>query len=169
LQAWVSAIPQAGKDALLMRVLRGETQVQAELLRRFRAETMPAAAPSPPRRTVRQLLEAAQAHAAERKRQEAEAHRQEQKRRLEAAARAREAHLAALTGQEHSLWLQVEQAIATKQQKEYDRAVTILRDLRDLSRRTGSEVQFEGQVSVLRERHHGKPSLVKRLDNAKLG
>lgn len=77
LQAWVSAIPQSGKDALLMRVLQGETQVQAELLRRFRAETTPAAAPSPPGRTARQLLVAAQDRTVERKRQEDEARRRE--------------------------------------------------------------------------------------------
>ncbi|MFN8636570.1 MAG: hypothetical protein U0893_22200 [Chloroflexota bacterium] len=169
MQAWVSAIPSSGKDALLLRALQGDTRVQAELLRRFRAETAPAAAPSSPRRTVRQLLQAAQARTAERKAQEAEAHRQEQKRRLEQAARAREHHLASLAGQEHSLWLQVEQLIASKQQKEYDRAVTILRDLRDLAQRAGTDSRFQEQVSALRERHHAKPSLMKRLDLAKLG
>lgn len=73
-----------------------------------------------------------------------------------------------MTGQEPRLWLQVERHINTKQQKEYDQAIDVLRDLRDLARRAGTEAMFDGQVSDLRERHHGKPSLVKRLDNAKL-
>jgi hypothetical protein len=57
--AWVTHLPDAEKDRLLARVIRGETtRVRMELLRRFRSDNIPST-PVPPRRTVAELLDAA--------------------------------------------------------------------------------------------------------------
>ena len=56
----------------------------------------------------------------------------------------------------------------TKKPKEYDRAVEILRDLRDLAEHDGATESFSGRLAVLREDHRGKPSFIQRLDKARL-
>jgi hypothetical protein len=59
LAAWASHLPAAEKDRLLARVLLGEgARVRTELLGRYRGDTSPAM-PSPARRTVADLLDAA--------------------------------------------------------------------------------------------------------------
>src|SRR5262249_2822106 len=86
--------------------------------------------------------------------------------RQQAAARAR--HLDALAGREEKLWRQVETAIQSKQPKQYDHAIELLKDLRDLAGRTGSGEDVSQRSRDLRERHHSKPSLIQRLDRAGL-
>ncbi|MEV7095920.1 hypothetical protein AB0M80_24035 [Amycolatopsis sp. NPDC051045] len=59
LAAWVSHLPAAEKGRLLVRVLLGEgARVRMELLGRYRGDTSPVS-PSPARRTVADLLDAA--------------------------------------------------------------------------------------------------------------
>src|SRR5262249_18503818 len=104
----------------------------------------------------------------ERERQEAERAAQEQARRAQEQAAARARHLDALAGREEELWQQVETAINTRLPKEYDHAVELLRDLRDLARRTGSGEAFAGRVRQPRERHRNKRTLLQRLNRAGL-
>ena len=70
---------------------------------------------------------------------------------------------------EPATWREVEELIATKRPKDYDRAVTLLVDLRDLAGRTGRTAEAEAQILELRQRHSNKPSLLKRFDDKKLG
>lgn len=57
LAAWVTALPSAEKDHLLLRVIEDQaTTVRMELLRRFRNRTTPTATATP-RRTVGELLD----------------------------------------------------------------------------------------------------------------
>jgi hypothetical protein len=58
--------------------------------------------------------------------------------------------------------------IDTKQQPEYDNAVKLLKDLRDVSDRASARASFEARVRQLRERHTAKSSLMKRLGQAGL-
>ncbi len=59
--------------------------------------------------------------------------------------------------------------IATKRPADYDAAVLLLTDLRDLYIQTNRTPAFEARLSGLREQHARKPSLVQRLDRAGLG
>ncbi|MDB5311693.1 MAG: hypothetical protein JWO38_5895 [Gemmataceae bacterium] len=173
---WVAQLPGPEKDAILVRVIQGETGVVAgELLRRFRkdqaAKLAPAGrgrSPGPGRRTVGALLAARNRLAEEnaRKAGEKKAKEQANREREQAAARAR--HLDTLVGREKELWEQVEAAATSKKPKEYDRAVTLLKDLHDLARRTGTAEAFATRSRQLCERHAGKRTLIKRFDKAGL-
>ncbi len=59
--------------------------------------------------------------------------------------------------------------IATKRPADYDEAVRLLTDLRDLHAQGGRTATFEARLGGLREQHARKPSLVQRLDRAGLG
>jgi hypothetical protein len=168
--AWIGELSSHEKDAILLSVLQGKPGLQAELQRRVRAATAPArqSASTSGRRTLGDLIRARDERAAERKRREAEAAEQARHRRSEETRRAREAHLQSLMGQEDALWRQVEICIGTKKPKEYDRAVEILKDLRDLATREEKSTAFDDRLNAVTDRHSSKPSLMRRLDRARL-
>ena len=58
--------------------------------------------------------------------------------------------------------------IATKRPKDYDLAVSLLVDLRDLADRSGRTEEAAKRIRELRQRHANKPSLLKRFEE-KLG
>jgi hypothetical protein len=169
LERWISELPDSEKDQLLVRAVKGEaTQLRAELLARFREARAPAVAPPAGRRTVAELLEAAEHRAEARRREEAARKAAEQARQEREQALARARHLDALEGREEELWHQAQALIETKRPKEYDQAVELLKDLRDLSaRRSGGDL-FATRISRLRERYAKRPSLIERLDRAGL-
>src|SRR5262249_12879186 len=143
LAAWVGALPEPEKNALLVRLVGDDAPAaRAELLgnfrqawKRSRADRGPGAAA--PGRTVGQLLAARDAIAEERERREAEQRARERERQAREKARARAEHLDALARREEATWRQVETLIATKRPKDYDEAVELLTDLRDVAERAG--------------------------------
>ena len=66
------------------------------------------------------------------------------------------------------MWQQVEAAIERRLPKEYDRAVELLADLRDLAERNGTVEVVKERLRDLRERHSSKRTLIQRLDRAGL-
>ena len=58
--------------------------------------------------------------------------------------------------------------IKTKRQPDYDEAVKLLVDLRDLSKKINKESMFKDKMRSIYEKHSRKPSLVRRLKNAGL-
>jgi hypothetical protein len=176
LAAWVKALPEVEKDNYLVRLMQGETPYLAgELLKRYRGEqarVTSSSAQGPPsaeaRRTVGSLLEARDRQAEENRRREAARAAEEQARRAREQAEARARHLDSLAGRQPQLWRQVEAAIGTKQPKEYDRALSLLQDLQDLAKRAGDPEAFAARMRQLRQRHHSKWSLIRRLDQADL-
>jgi hypothetical protein len=172
LETWVRGLPVADKDVLLLRLLEGDAPtLRAELLKRLRQETTRREAPGAAqgsRRTVGQLLALADAQAQERERREAEERAAEQARHAQEQAIARRKHLDGLVGTESKLWREVEACIRTRQPKQYDDAVRLLRDLRDLGVREGTLEGFHSRLRDLRARHSRKPALLQRLDRAAL-
>ncbi len=170
---WVAGLTVDEKDALLLRLVAdGDPHLRAELRQRFRRETTTArgeeSADEAPRRTVGELLAAAERRTARRQRAEAEraARERERQQREQAAARAR--YLDGLAGREADLWGQVDALIATKRPAEYDRAVGLLTDLRDLYARADRTREFEARRDRLRDEHARKPSLLQRFNQAGL-
>src|SRR5262249_52865983 len=155
-------------DAVLLRLLRDDDpHLRAELLRRFRDH--PAAGNGAPgRRTAGQLLAAARARQEERQREAAQRQAAEQARRERAAAAAREAHLTDLAGRQPEAWEQVSTLIGNTRPKDYDAAVVLLRDLRDVSARAGTSADFTRRIHELHQQHQRKPSLVDRMHQAGL-
>ena len=169
-ERWVSGLPEAEKAELLVRLIRGdEPHLRAELVRRFRDSR--AASPSETaagRRTVGELLEAAEQRSEEQRRREAERAARERARQEREAAEARERHLTSLARREAEAWGEVEALIATKQPGKYDAAVVLLGDLCELAVRAGRREEVEARLARLRERHAKKSSLIGRLRAARL-
>lgn len=165
--AWIAPLPAKEKDDLLVRLMAGEeASVGAELRSRFNrslAQSRPAG--EGPRRTVGQLLAAAEAFTEQRQREQAQKAAAEKARQEHLAATARQKHLDGLAGREPELWTQVEELVVTKLPKSYDLAVQHLVDLRDLAACKGEEVDFSQRVAVLREAHLRKPSFIGRLED----
>lgn len=172
IEQWILSLPESEKNGLLLRLMEeGDPYLRAELLQRFRHATTPAAdrRRGHVARTVGQLLAAAEQREETRRRAEAERAAQEraQREREQAAARAR--YLARLADREAEAWQQVDTLIAAKRPADYDQAIQLLIDLRDLSRQAKQTDMFEARVRQLREQHARKPSLIQRFDHAGLG
>jgi hypothetical protein len=58
--------------------------------------------------------------------------------------------------------------IAKRTPKGYDRAVELLSDLKDAAVIAGRSEEFDRQLQDLSESHSGKPSLIRRLEQAGL-
>ena len=84
------------------------------------------------------------------------------------AAAARNRRLDTLAGEGERSWRQVAELIDTKKVSQYDVAVTLLSDLRDLAARDGDPVTFATRLRELRTRYAGRPGLLQRLDRAGL-
>jgi hypothetical protein len=171
---WIETLPAAEKDAYLVRFLaeEGDVVLRAELSKRFREATAPPGqgrARATERRTVAQLLAARDALANEKSRKAAEKAARERARREREQAEARAKYLDELARREPATWREVEQLIVTKRPKDYDRAVALLVDLRDLAERSGRTEEAAKRIGELRERHMNKPSLLKRFEEKKLG
>ena len=150
----------------------GDLLLRAALSKRFREATVPRGArpaPAAERQTVAQLLAARDALAEEKTRKAAERAARERARREREQAEARAKYLDDLARREPATWREVDDLITTKRPKDYDRAVTLLVDLRDLAGRSGRTAEAEARILGLRERHSNKPSLLKRFDDKKLG
>lgn len=168
LRAFVAELDTKEKDDLLVDLLvHGDAGRLSALLRRFRNQHQATALPMSPARTVGELLEAAERHAVERRRVQAERKARERAEQERQAAVARQKHLERLVGQEARLWAEVEALVATKLPKNYDRAMELLVDLRDLSGRGGA-TDFRARVIALRQVHVRKPAFIARLDRLRI-
>jgi pyruvate/2-oxoglutarate dehydrogenase complex dihydrolipoamide acyltransferase (E2) component len=174
--SWIRRLPESEKEALLLRAAEGQApHLRGELLQRFRQDgaaasgsEVPAASP-PERRTAGALLAAAERRDEAQRRQEAERQAAEQARREREQAAARAAYLENLRGREPEIWRRVEALIETKRPKDYDQAVVLLVDLRDLAAHSRRESEFQTRIHGLRERHAMKVSLLDRLNRAGVG
>ena len=158
-RAWIAAIPNAEKDDLLLRLIRGEAQLGAELVRRLRADLVPKSEASAggARRTAGELAQAGKERAAE----------------LERRAKARKAkersdYLDTLVNKQRALWRQADQLVEQKKAREYEEAVALLTDLHELAVRDGESAAFDRRIEEFQERHAGKPALIGRLRKARL-
>jgi len=77
-------------------------------------------------------------------------------------------YLDEIAGGEAGLWNEVENLISTKQPRNYDSAVKLLVDLRDLAARKGKADDFRARLDVIRVAQARKPSFIERLRKAGL-
>jgi hypothetical protein len=172
-RAWVAGLAAGEKDDLLTRLMVEEDlTLVTELLHRFlkhrdAAAGRPGAAAA--RRTVGELLRAAETLAEERRQAEARQRAEAKERRDREAALARAKHLDQLAGQEPKLRARIDSLIAQTQPKSYDEAVRLLLDLRDLAQRDGKEDEFRRRLEAIHLAHTRKPSFLQRLRKAGLG
>ena len=167
---WLGKLTDAEKSAALATLLKSpKAPVRAQLLQRFR-ESRPASRGEAREgeRSVAELLAGAEKRAEEQRcRQSEKAARARERREREESA-AREAHLTALAKREPELWRKVETLIATKKPSDYDQAVALLKDLRDLGQRGSRSAEVEARLKSLQDLHAKKPSLLARMQKAGL-
>jgi hypothetical protein len=173
LESWVRGLPEDEKHTLLMRVLDEDVQLGTELRIKFAQQTgaisLPDSAPEPEnRRTVGELLSAAEELAEDKRRQAAEKAAAKKKCIEKERAAAREKYLEDLAPKAEKVWLKVEDLISTKQPARYDEAVELLVDLRDLAARRGKVEGFQSRHRELCEKHAKKPSLLRKIEKAGL-
>jgi hypothetical protein len=171
LAGWIAGLPEKEKDALLLQVALGENpRSGVDLLRRFRVECAKAApAPAPQTlRTAGQLRAAAEERAMAKRRRDEERRKLERGRKAQRKAAERAQYLDALEKREEESWGQLENLVATKRPNDYDRAVVLLTDLRDVAERKGCSAAFQQRVRGLAERHATKSSFLRRLREAGL-
>jgi hypothetical protein len=170
LSSWIATLPEQEKNGLLFRIASGkDPHIGIDLIRRFQKECPDAAVTvSPGSRTAGELLAEADRLAEERTRRDEERKRMEQEREAQHRAAERAQYLDALEAREAQSWDEVNTLVATKRQKEYLSAVTLLTDLRDLANRKGSPAIFQERLRSLCTLHASKPSFMRRLKDAGL-
>ena len=172
LATWIQSLPEKEKNNLLVAAVSepGE-RWKIGLLRRFEQQSALRTLSVPDairRRTAGDLLTLAHARAEERERL------LEAKRAAEAARRKAEdeanraRYLDQLEKCEEATWNQIAAHIQKRQPNEYDKAITLLIDLRDLAVRQGRVIAFQSALGELRQEHALKESLLRRLTKAKL-
>ncbi|SCL17569.1 hypothetical protein [Micromonospora inyonensis] len=168
LRTWVVGLPARDKDAILADLITGgDSHLRSRLLRRYR-DAHPTDASTPTAaRTAGELLATAADLRAERERLDAERRERDRVRRERSAAAARQRHLDTLASDQPAAWQRVDELIATKRPREYDTAVQLLVDLRDLAERD-RDSGFQQRLAKLRAAHARKPSLLERLNLAAL-
>jgi hypothetical protein len=164
---WITSLPAEQKDALLARVATGEgAQVRALLLRRFR--TASGSPPTAPARTAAELWQAAGNRKAARAKAAERSQRQAEARTAAAQAASYAKHLDQLATHTEAAWEKAAEWIETKRPRDYDLAVSLLRDLQALADRQEDPAAFRKRFLDLRAEHQRKPSLLDRFDQAAL-
>ena len=198
MRAWLSALSPAQKDTWLERLATTSSgaadgadipmTIAAEARRDFLTtlrktkheppagvppadanSAAPSSAPAAaPRRTTQALLRRMKEIETARKQREAEAAARAAAELARQAAAAREKHLDRQAAREHELWPAVREHISTRLPAEYDQAVALLLDLRDLARRRGRDAQvaFITQLCEFKDAWKSRPGLLRRIDAA---
>lgn len=169
---WIQRLPEKEKDDLLVgAALQSGERWKIKLLRRFeqhRMQQTPDTRAAIKRCTVGDLRAAARVRAEERTRR-LEAKRAAEAAREKAKAEAERArYLDQLAKCEGETWARVTAHMQKRQPREYDKAVGLLIDLRDLAVRKQRVAAFQSALDELRQAHAAKESFLRRLAKAAL-
>lgn len=171
LGVWISNIPNREKDDILLRLIQGhDPHLGAALLQRYRSRMgeIQDGKTDVERRSVKELIAKGKIYAAERKKRIAEKKAKEVARIAREKAVVREKYLNELAKREDQVWKQIDEFIDTKRPSDYDSAVQLLVDLRDLGIKKGKKKSFLERLEGIREKHRHKSSLMERLKKAAL-
>jgi hypothetical protein len=161
LRKWVTRLPVRDKDTILGDLITGDDTHHRDT---HATEASTTTAP----RTAGELLAAAGELSAERERRDTQRRERDRVRRELSATAARQRHLDTLAVDQPAAWQRIDELIATKKPREYDTAVQLLGDLRDLAERDGATAAFRQRLTELQAAHARKPSLLERLELAGL-
>lgn len=166
LKNWIRSLSANEKNEIIFRLVNDNdpylgTELAQEFQKSMTADDIHTKGKKP--RTVSELLQKAEAYAEERKRRIAEQKEKERIQREREAAIGREKYLNDLSKREDAVWEKVDILIETKKQKEYDEAVQLLVDLRDLAKKSGKISTFNNRLGNIHEKHIRKSSFIRRL------
>ena len=152
----IAALPSEEKDAFLLRLAQGEPLLSLAFKRRLDV-WHDASQGDRARRTVGQLLAAA----------EALVERERQGQAAKAEAR-RIAEMEALAQREAQTWEEIEALIQRSQAKPYDQATRLLVQLKELAAYQGREADFEARLGEVVARYQRRRALLERFRRAGL-
>lgn len=162
LRGAIAALPEPQKNALLLRLAEGDPHVAAELRGRIRS-ALSGQSESPTLRSVGALRERAEAVREDRETAAAERRRAEEGRRERLAAEATRKRLTALRRRGEDVWREVEDEVARRNASGYDRAASLIFDLRAIADEDGATADFADRLNALRRRHERKQRFLERL------
>jgi len=159
-RAFVAGLAEDEKTDLLIRLMEGDAHIGSELCQRARAQSMGGRRPQ---RTVGDLRAKALEMREARERAEAERRRAEERRKAEGAEKARRAQLDAVRRRGESVWTEIETEVERRNGYGYDRAASLLADLKQLAAGQGTAADFSRRLAAIRERHARKGQFIMRL------
>ena len=171
LKNWIGGLSNSEKDTIIFRLINdNDPHLGNELMQRFQKASSEKDIKNTEKapRTVMELLQKAEAYTKEREQRIAEQKAKEKARKEKEAAIAREKYLNGLAGKENEIWKKVDSLILTKKPKDYDEAVRLLIDLKDLAKKNNAASLFKSKLMAIRENHSRKPSLISRINSAGL-
>jgi FtsZ-interacting cell division protein YlmF len=172
LKSWIKNLPSNEKDEIIFRLINeNDPHLGNELQQQFQnalSNKSPQKTETNEPRSIIDLLKKAEAFAKERQRRIAKQNAKEKARREREAAIAREKYLNDLDRQQDDIWKRIDSLILTKKPKDYDEAVKLLVDLRDLGKKNKTTGEFKARLLEIRNKHNRKPSLMSRIDFAGL-
>jgi len=165
----IAAMTDDEKTDLLVRLYAGDVHIVDELRAcvRQRLTTENNAPPIAPR-TVGELRARADAIRQNRDRIQAEQTVAEQKQRDEEARQALRARLDTLREKGVSVWTEIETEIERRNRPGYDKAASLLHDLRVIAEESGSTEHFVHRLQDICGRHAAKKRFIERLAQTKL-
>jgi hypothetical protein len=160
----IAAMSDHEKTDLLTRLFDGDPHIAVELraLVRKRRRAHGAGLPEGVR-TAGELRSRARALRLARDRAEAEKVAANRRQQAEEAEKARLARVDAVARRGESVWREVETEIERRNADGYDKATTLLLDLRAIADTRGTLAQFGGRLNGIRERHARKGRFIERL------
>ena len=144
-------------NGFLYRVAQGDPSASLELKKRLLSLAPRQPAAPTVHRSIRELLNRAEAIEDKRNR-----------RKKEEARKKHVAEMDALAAREEEIWREVESLIEMKQSKQYDAAIQQLGKLKELSEFRKTQVSFRKRVKALCEQYRRLSGLKYRVDAAKL-
>ncbi len=171
LKSWITELSSTKKDEIIFRLIsNNDPHLGNELLQRFQKSLSGRSTKNKEKklRTAAELLQKAETYTKKRERRIVEQKAKEKARKKKEAAIAREKYLNDLAKRKNVIWEKIDSLILTKKPKDYDEAVQLLVDLRDLGKKNNTISTFKSKLMAIKKNHSRKQSLIRRIDSAGL-
>jgi hypothetical protein len=159
----IQALPEREKAALLIDLFDGKDPHLAAGFRRRIRERLGRPRDEARRRTAGELRRAARKVSERRRRREEEQAAAERRRKELEKAKQDLRRLEALKRRGEAVWTDVEAAIALRNAPGYDKAATLLADLKMVAQEPGDMAVFRHRLEDVRERHARKGRFLEKL------
>ncbi|WHO71421.1 hypothetical protein [Rhizobium sp. BT03] len=163
IRRFAAGLPDNEKTTMLARLIEGDPYLATELRERARSLSAAVASSASPAPTMAELQARAGAIRDMRKREEEERLAAERKRKEAEEAGARRARLNAIIEQGDSIWPEIEFEIERRKAPGYDRAASLLMDLKTIAAENGDTAEFTRRLHSIFERHAQKERFIARL------
>ncbi len=160
----VTALPDREKTKLLAHLAGGDPHVASEFRALVRDRlACESSAPAITPCSVGELRARAHAIRTQRERAEADKARAERKRQAEGAEKFRRARLDAIARRGEGVWREIEAEIERRNASGYDKAASLLLDLKAIAGERGATGDFIRRLGTIRARHARKERFIERL------